>query len=410
MPQSAYSTPELPAASPRDWGLDPTRLRVIRDALQREIDAGRLPGSVVAIARRGRLLHLDAIGQRDPATGAAMTSDAIFAIASMTKPMTSVAILQLAEEGRVALGDPVSRYIPEFANLRVATSLDSTTLETRKPSRIPTLQDLLRHSSGFTYRDNGNSAAHKKYPPSSLGGPIKLTKSETIAALAESPLLFDPGTNWAYGYSTDVLGFVIEAVTGKSLGQVLAERICGPLAMVDTTFEPAPAQRLRYARPHATDVDTGIANPALMHDVADTVKWHGGGGGAVSTAIDYMRFIEMLRRGGSLGSTRCLGTLTTAHMTTDHLSARIEDRIADTMDPAAAGYGFGLGVAVRRQDGVSAIPGTKGDYYWSGAYGTYFWIDPARELSVVHMAITPGGARLRYRQLIRQLVYQAMTD
>ncbi|MEQ1649044.1 MAG: serine hydrolase domain-containing protein [Hyphomicrobiaceae bacterium] len=410
MQQSDHSAPELPSASPRDWGLDPTRLRIIRDALQREIDAGRLPGSVIAIARRGRLLHLDAIGQRDPATGAAITTDSIFAIASMTKPMTSVAILGLAEEGRMALGDPVSRYIPELANLRVVTSLDPTKLETRPPARIPTIQDLLRHSSGFTYRDNGTSAAHKKYPPSSIGGPIKLTKAETIAALAESPLLFDPGTNWTYGYSTDVLGFVVEAVTGKALGDVLQDRIWSPLAMTDTTFALTDAQRLRYARPHAKDVDTGITNAPLMHDIARDMKWHAGGGGAVSTVMDYIRFAEMLRRGGTLGSVRILGPNTVAHMTSDHLPNHIEDRIADTMDPAASGYGFGLGVAVRRSNGVSAIPGTKGDYYWSGVYGTYFWIDPIRELSVVHMAITPGPARLRYRQLIRQLVYQAMTE
>lgn len=410
MSLSAFSSSELPVANPRDSGLDPARLSTLRDALRREMDAGRCPGSVLAIARHGRLLHLEALGFRDPATKSAMTPDSVFAIASMTKPMTSVAIMQLAEQGIVCLGDPVSRFLPELAGLRVATSRDPDKLETRPPARIPTIQDMLRHTSGLTYRDNGTSAAHKRYPPSSIGAPVKLTKAETLAALAESPLLFDPGTDWAYGYSTDVLGFVVEAATGGTLGAYLEDHVWRPLGMTSTTFDLTPAHRDRYARPHAVDPDTNTATPKLMHELADTVKWHAGGGGAVSTAVDYIRFVEMLRRGGTFGQTRILGPRTVAHMVTDHLPERIEDRIADTMDPAAAGYGFGLGFAVRRQDGRSAVPGTKGDFYWSGVYGTYFWIDPERELSVVHMCLTPGPARLRYRQLIRQLVYQALAD
>lgn len=410
MPTSLFTSSDLPAASPRDCGVDQDRLGVLSQALRREVGDGQCPGSVLAIARRGKLVHLEAIGVRDPAAGDAMAPDTIFAIASMTKPMTSVAIMQLAERGLVCLGDPVSRYLPELAGLQVATNRDPEKLETRAPARIPTLQDLLRHTSGFTYRDNGTSAAHKLYPPSSVGGPIKLTKPETLAALAKSPLLFDPGSDWAYGYSTDVLGFVVEAVTGQTLGAYLDQNVWQALGMTSTTFDLNANHRARFARPLPVDPDTKAPNPKLMHDLADTMKWHAGGGGAVSTATDYIRFVEMIRRGGTFGKSRILGPRTVAHMTSDHLPQRIEDRIADTMDPAAAGYGFGLGFAVRRDDGRSAVPGSKGDHYWSGVYGTYFWIDPARELSAVHMCLTPGPARLRYRQLIRQLVYQALLD
>jgi CubicO group peptidase (beta-lactamase class C family) len=306
------------------------------------------------------------------------------------------------------LGDPVSEYLPELAKLKVASKFDATTLETRAPSRIPTIQDLLRHTSGFTYGERGASLLHKKYPASSVEGPFRLSKAETITMLAESPLLCDPGTQWNYGYSTDILGFVVEAVTGQSLGAFLSERLWTPLGMVDTGFELTPAQKPRYA--HALQVDpiSGKPQVTVMHTVDAPIHWHAGGGGCVSTAADYLKFAEMLRQGGSLGGVRILGPRTVAYMTSDHLQADSDDRIADTMDPGAAGYGFGLGVAVRRQQGRAAMMGSTGDFYWSGVFGTYFWCDPAQEMSVVFMAMAPGLMRLRYRQLVRGLVYQAV--
>ena len=404
-------TTSLPAAA----GFDPARVALIGTALEREIAEGRIPGAVLAIARGGKLAHLKAHGVRDPATGAAMAADAIFSIASMTKVMTSVAILMLHEEGRLLIGDPVSVYLPELARLKVATRYDAETLETRAPSRIPTIQDLLRHTSGLTYRESyppagGMTQLHKRYPASSVAGPFKFSKAETIAMLAESPLLFDPGSNWSYGYSTDVLGFVVEAISGKSLGGFLQERLWTPLGMADTSFVLPSAKQSRYA--HALPVDPGSGQPQvkIMHTSSETAKWDAGGGGCVSTAGDYIKFAEMLRQGGSLGGVRILGPRIVAYMTSDHLATTIGDRIADTMDPGAAGYGFGLGVAVRRQTGHSAMLGTQGDFYWSGVYGTYFWVDPVAKLSVVLMAMAPGLMRLRYRQLVRGLVYQAMAD
>jgi CubicO group peptidase (beta-lactamase class C family) len=397
---------DIARAEPESVGLSSVRLRRFGEAMRREVEAARMPGCVVAIARGGKLAHLEAIGYRDPAAKEPLKTDAIFSIASMTKPMTSAAIMMLVEEGRVLLGDPVSQYLPPLAELKVAEPGGGT----RAPKQIPTIQDLLRHTSGLTYKDRGTTPAHALYPGSSVWAAERLSKEETIAALAKSPLLFDPGSNWEYGFSNDVLGFVVEAVTGKSLGGFLQERLWAPLGMTDTSFALPAAKRSRYARALAKDPVTGNANPSIHHGSDRTQKWESGGGGSVSTAADYLRFTEMLRRGGRLGGADILGRGTVALMTSDHLPQSFNNMIADKMDPAATGYGFGLGFAVRRQNGIAAMAGSAGDHYWSGVYGTYFWIDPKEELSVVFMAAAPGLIRLRYRQMSRNLVYQALTS
>ena len=396
--------PALPRAEPESVGLSSARLRRIGEALRRDIEAAQLPGAVVGVMRGGKLAHLEAVGHRDPATREPLETDAIFSIASMTKAMTSVAVMGLVEEGRVLLADPVSKYLPPLSELRVAEPGGGT----RAPKQLPTIQDLLRHTSGLTYRDRGTTPAHALYPGSSVWAAERMAKDEVIAALAKAPLLFDPGSNWEYGFSTDVLGFLVEAVTGKPLGSVLQERVWAPLGMTDTSFALPAAKRARYALALPKDPVTGGANAIAHHATDKTQKWESGGGGTVSTATDYLRFAEMLRCGGKLGSTEILGRGTVALMTTDHLPASFTNMIADKMDPAATGYGFGLGVAVRRQDGIAAMAGSAGDFYWSGVYGTYFWVDPKEQLSVVFLAAAPGLIRLRYRQMTRNLVYQAL--
>lgn len=394
----------LARAEPESAGLSSPRLRRIGEALRREVEAGQIPGAVIGIMRGGKLAHLEAVGHRDPAAKAPLETDAIFSIASMTKAMTSTAIMCLVEEGRLLLADPVSKYLPPLAGLKVAEPGGTT----RAPKQLPTIQDLLRHTSGLTYRDRGTTPAHALYPGSSVWAAERMSKDDTIAALAKAPLLFDPGSDWEYGFSTDVLGFVVEAVTGKALGSFLQERVWGPLGMTDTSFALPAAKRSRYALALGKDPLTGGDNPAIHHGTDKTQKWESGGGGAVSTASDYLRFAEMLRRGGELGNAKVLGRGTVALMTADHLPASFNNMIADKMDPAATGYGFGLGFAVRRQDGIAAMAGSAGDYYWSGVYGTYFWVDPKEELTVVFMAAAPGLIRLRYRQMARNLVYQAL--
>ena len=397
--------PTLPRAEPESVGLSSARLRRIGEALRRDIEAAQLPGAVVGIMRAGKLAHLEAVGHRDPATREPLATDAIFSIASMTKAMTSAAVMGLVEEGRVLLADPVSKYLPPLSALRVVAEPGGGT---RAPKQLPTIQDLLRHTSGLTYRDRGTTPAHALYPGSSVWAAERLSKEEVIAALAKAPLLFDPGSNWEYGFSTDVLGFVVEAVTGKPLGSILQERVWNPLGMSDTGFALPAAKRARYALALPEDPVTRGPNALAHHATDKTQTWESGGGGAVATATDYLRFAEMLRCRGKLGATEILGRGTVALMTADHLPASFTNMIADKMDPAAAGYGFGLGVAVRRQDGIAAMAGSAGDFYWSGVYGTYFWVDPKEQLSVVFLAAAPGQIRLRYRQMLRNLVYQAL--
>jgi CubicO group peptidase (beta-lactamase class C family) len=394
---------------PAAVGLDNSRLGRIEAALAAEIRAGRLPGAVIAVARRGHLAYLGAVGTRDPSTGAAMTTDSIFSIASMTKPMTSVAIMQLFEQGRILLGDPVSAYLPAFADLKLGAIAPDGGLTRTALSRPPTVQDLLRHTSGLTYQNRGTTPMHKAYPGSSTSAALSLTRAQAIEALAACPLLFEPGTSWEYGFSTDVLGFIVEEVTGQSLGAYMAENIWSPVGMADTAFDLTDATRPRYARPLPKDPISGQPQ-TLYHERDGEKHWESGGGGAVSTAMDYLRFAEALRTSGTPAGANLLGPKTVRFMTSDHLPEASAARIADTMDPAAEGYGFGLGFAVRRTNGISAMSGTKGDYYWSGVFGTYFWIDPSEELTCVVMAACPGEMRLRYRQLVRALVYQAVVE
>ena len=408
MPQPSKISAFEPAHnSPESVGMSSVRLARIRRALEREIADKRIPGAVVAIQRRGTLVYLDAIGARDPAIGAPMRPDCIFSVASMTKLMVSVAIMMLYEEGRPLLSDPASKYLPELAGMRVAKSLDWP-LTTVPAEREFTIQDLLRHTSGLTYKTRGTSAAHKAHPDG-MRDLVRMSKAEFLAALGKAPLLYQPGTAWEYGLSTDVLGLIIEAITGETLGQHLHERLWAPLGMNDTSFALPEAKRDRYARAFPKDYLTG--EPVAIPHASPEFKprWELGGGGATSTAADYMRFLQMLLNGGELDGRRYLSRPTVKYMTSDHLGAKIENRVT-TMDPSCEGYGFGLGVAVRLQTGIAGAIGSAGDYYWSGVFGTYYWVDPAEGLAVVLMAMAPGQLRLRYRALMRPLVLQAIVD
>ena len=390
-------------------GFSNERLAVIAAALEREVELGHVPGCVIAAARHGRLAYQAACGVRDPAGSQAMTVDTLFSIASMTKPIVSVAALQLFEEGRLLLGDGIETHLPELQDMQVGELTSNGKLVLRPAARQPTIQDLLRHTSGLTYQNRGTSAVYQHYPGSSTSAPTMLTKEETLETLAECPLLFDPGSKWEYGFSTDVLGFVVEALTSATLGDTLKSTIFDPLGMNETRFELALTDHARYAHAFKTEPTTGQAN-SVMHVDGKERHWQTGGGGLVSTAADYLSFAQMLLDGGSAEGKRVLGRKTVELMTSDHLGPDIDNRIADTMDPACDGYGFGLGVAVRHEDGRSASAGTAGDFYWSGVYGTYFWVDPIEDLAVVFMAACPGPTRLRLRQLVRGLVYQAIAD
>ena len=406
--QAAPATAEV-SVKPEEVGFSSDRLSVLRQAFQREVDEARIPGCVLAVARQGQVLFHEAFGHSDPVAKTKMTTDTLFSIASMTKPVVSVATLQLFEQGRLLLGDGVGQHLAELTDLRVGEVARHGTLITRPASRQPTVQDLLRHTSGLTYQNRGTSAIYQRYPGSSASAPNLLTSDEMLATLAECPLLFDPGTKWEYGFSTDVLGFIVERLSDQQLGGYLQDNIFAPLGMKDTGFDLADGDRARYAKTFEKDPLTGT-KPVVLHTDGQTKHWQAGGAGLVSTSSDYMAFAQMLLQGGRHDAGDILGRKTVELMTSDHLGPEIDNRIADTMDPACEGYGFGLGVAVRRNDGMSASAGTAGDFYWSGVYGTYFWVDPIEELAVVFMAACPGLMRLRYRQMARGLVYQAIMD
>ena len=404
----------LPRVDPASVGLSAERLARIGTALKAEIEKGQLPGAVVAIARRGKLAYFESFGALDPETKAPMRPDAIFSIASMTKPIVSVGIMMLHEEGKLSIADPIGKHLPKLKDMKVAEfktdASGAFTFETKTPKRQPTIQDLLRHTSGIPYGARGNTPVHKMWPPSSSGTATAYTGAEFIDKISTLPLLYEPGTVWDYSLSVDVQGLIIEAVTGQPLGVFLAERIFNPLGMVDTAFAVPDAKKDRYAGVYPINPTTGKPQSVLHARTGKPLKLDCGGGCLASTASDYIRFSQMLLNGGELEGKRLLGKHTVAYMTSDHLGPEVQNNIY-VLDASRVGYGFGLGFAVRRQDGISGVAGSQGDYNWGGAYGTYFWNDPKEQLTVVYMAHTPGpGVRQHHRALMHALALQAIVE
>jgi CubicO group peptidase (beta-lactamase class C family) len=400
----------LPRARPEDVGLSSERLGAITKVLNADIARGRIPGAVIAVARKGKLIYFEAFGFRDKVAGVPMTKDTIFNIASMTKPMAAVAALQLYEQGKLLVDDPVSAYFPKFADMQVAVLDDDGNAITGKvPARKPiTLRDLMMHTSGLVYGGRGNTAVHKLYPGGSAPAGTSMTGAEFIDRLAAQPLLHQPGTVWDYGFGLDVLGQVVEKISGQTLGQYFQEHITKPLGMNDTAFFIPAEKAARYAKALPIDPDSGKpqeVNPVLTQPL----KFECGGGCLSSTAGDYMRFALMLMNTGAYGETRILGRKTAEYMLTNQLGPDVKNLIANA-DPTRADYGFGLGLAVRTQPGIGRLMGSVGDFNWPGASGTNWWADPKEELAVVFMAHSPGPIRWHYRQMINALVYQAIVD
>ncbi len=386
--------PALPHAHPADVGLCPERTQRLMDVLRREVASGRLPGAVAMIARKGHIALFEALGQQDPATGTPMQTDSIFRIYSMTKPVVSVAVMMLVERGQLLLSDPVSRWLPEFANQQVATAQG---LEPVK--QAATVQDLLRHTAGLTYEFLGTSPVQQQYGQLKIASRER-TNAEFCQTLAAVPLQFQPGSVWAYSRATDVLGRLVEVVSGQGLGAFLQAEIFGPLGMVDTGFAVPPEQHHRIAEPFAHDPDGGV--PMKVLEPRQVPAMEGGGGGLMSTAMDYTRFLQCLRNRGELDGVRLLGPHTVDYMTADHLGRIPAD---GTLLPP--GHGFGLGFAVRTHLGLSPVPGSVGLYYWGGIAGTTFFVDPALDMYAMLMVQAPNQ-RDYYRPLFRDLVYAAL--
>jgi CubicO group peptidase (beta-lactamase class C family) len=396
-------------------GFSAERLLRIRPAIQAEVDADRTPGAVVIIARNGKIAYAEAIGFQDKAAGKPLKRDSIFAAYSMTKPLVSVVTMMLVEEGKLQLADPVSKFFPAFANMQVLANPADPDSTTVPATRQILVHDLLRHTSGIGYAEFTRYQSLKNaYIAAGLFSKetpwlwITLTPEQQVEAFAKAPLLWQPGSTWEYGLSVDLLGRVLEKVSGKRLGVLLEEKLLGPLGMSDTSFVVPQSKANRIAQPLAKDPITGEPNPVML-DLTQPQGNDAGGAGIATTADDYLKFCQMMLNGGSYQGHRYLSRSTVAWMTSDHLGPKV----ATPLQPGelligAQGYTFGLGFMVRQGQGMANVPGSEGDYSWAGIAGTFFWIDPKEHLIGILMAQTPGQIRPYYRRLMRQLTYQAL--
>ena len=388
------------AHRPEDAGFSSERLEKDREVLRADVEAKRFPGAVLLMARNGKIAFYEVVGYQDRAAETPMKKDSIFRIASMSKPITSVAAMILAEENKLDLAAPVAQYLPEFKDVKVGP-------EGAPPKRPMTVQDLMRHTSGLTYGLFGNSPVDQMYRKANIFGAKSL--EEMVKTIAGMPLLHQPGEFWEYSVSTDVLGRVVEVVSGMDLDSFVRERVTGPLKMNDTGFwVKAPAvSRLAKA--------DGQPN-ALFENATQKPNIFSGGGGMLSTAGDYARFCQMLLNGGELDGTRILAPKTIALMTSDQLPANVERHtpVALAIGPFGPvpemGTSFGLGFAVRVDAGRNPMPGSIGDFSWAGITGPLFWVDPQTKLLAVLMAQAPQTQLNVIWRQTRMMVYQALTN
>jgi CubicO group peptidase (beta-lactamase class C family) len=400
---------------PAEVGFDADRLRRIDSHFASYVDDGRLPGWLALVSRRGEIAHLSTYGARDMASGAPVETDTLFRIYSMTKPITSVAAMILYEEGALELTDPVSRYIPSFADMRIydkGMAVKPITHPAAEPVRI---WHLLTHTAGLVYGFQHVSVVDEIYRLAGLnrGFPRDLDLAQVVDRMAGLPLLFEPGSQWNYSVATDVLGRVVEVVSGQSLDTFFTERIFGPLGMTDTAFSIGRDKADRMASMYSAD-SGGLAVPLDMGDTAfQRPAALSGGGGLISSAADYHRFTQMLLRGGELDGARVLSPRTLAYMTRNHLPGKAD--LEDFGRPvfaeiSYAGVGFGLGFAVVQDPAKYKSVASEGEYNWGGAASTAFWVDPAEEVTVVFLTqLTPSSTH-PIRNQLRQLVYQALID
>ncbi len=403
-------------SKPEEVGVASARLARIKHLFEADVGKGAIPGAVTLIARHGKLAYLEAFGFRDREQRLPMATDSIFRIASMTKPLVSIAIMQLAEEGRLRLVNPISVYLPELKDLRVGVEVAGAggkpELRLEPARREMTVQDLLRHTSGLTYGQFGDSLVKQAYRGANLFDP-KQTTAEFVSKLSRLPLQNQPGEVWDYSMSTDVLGRLVEVISGEELDRYIQARITAPLGMKDTGFAVAAENAARIAEPQI-DAVTG-KRPAMARGLTARPNFLSGGGGMVSTAPDYLRLAQMLLNGGELDGARIVSRSTVALMTSDHLPPRVgfsastRAQFEESSPSPEFGQGFGLGFCVRKDPGRNPAPGSVGDYYWSGVHGTYFWVDPQQQLVGVLMLCAPE-LRRHYRALMRQLVYQALEE
>ncbi len=400
--------------APEDVGLSSQQLGRVRDWGQRLVDSGRLAGVTTMVARRGRVAQLHCCGMADQAAGLPMAPDTIVRIYSMTKPLTSVAVMMLYEEGRFQLDDPVSQFLPCFTTMRVAAGGQRGKIDTVPAARPITIRDLLTHTSGLTYGFMQSTLVDALYRDEGIDfQTAECTLGELVERAAALPLLAQPGAEWNYSIATDVLGHLVATVSGEPFGDFLMNRVVAPLGMIDTSFH-VPAQKAgRFAANYAPSAAGGVTlldDPATSRYLSPRAICSGGGG-LVSTAGDYMRFCQFVLNRGELDGVRLLGRKTVELMTGNHLRG---DMAAMGMprfsESSYEGIGFGLGFSVMLDPARAQIVGTPGEVAWGGAASTAFWVDPAEELAVVLLTQLTPSSTYPIRRELRVLTYAALVD
>ncbi|MGC4805150.1 serine hydrolase domain-containing protein [Micromonospora sp. DT233] len=405
------------STDPDRIGFDPARLARIDEHFGRYVDDGRLAGWQIVVTRRGEIAHSSTYGLRDREAGTPVEADTLWRIYSMTKPITSVAAMMLWEEGRFELTDPISRWLPEFADVRVyekGSALQPYTSPAVEPIRV---WHLLTHTAGLTYGFAQVSVVDGLYRAAgfNFGVPAGADLATAVRGLARLPLLFQPGSGWNYGVSTDVLGRLVEVVSGQPLDRFFADRILGPLGMTDTRWWVDEPDAKRLAALYTPNPATGRAfrADAIGRAALAEPPWLSGGGGLISTAADYHRFTQLLLRGGKLDGVRLLGPRTVRFMTRNHLPGGRDLASfspAELTETVLDGVGFGLGFAVVDDPVPSRVPSSVGEYHWGGMASTAFWVDPAEELTaLLFTQLMPSGT-YPLRSQLRQLVYSALVD
>jgi CubicO group peptidase (beta-lactamase class C family) len=400
---AASSTRDLATAKPEDVGMSSERLERLSAAMQKVIDGKQLAGISTMIARHGKIVHFETFGWQNLETKTSMAKDTIFRIYSMSKPITGVALMMLFEEGKFRLADPVEKYIPEWKGMKVASGYGAEAPATEPANHPMTIRELMSHTAGFTYGIFSESQVDKMYRDAGVLDPSSTLK-DMIDKLAKIPLRQQPGTKWQYSVSVDVQGYLVEVLSGQPFDQYLEQRLFGPLGMKDTAFDVPAAKATRFAQVYNYDPDgTLVAREGGLggRNYLEPAKFFSGGGGLVSTSTDYMRFCQMLLNGGELDGVRILSPMTIKLMASNQLPKAIPEM--------APGTGFGLDFAVV-QDPVEAGTYSKGEYYWGGAAGTWFWIDPVEDLVFVGMIQQFGEKRPDLRPVSRQLTYQAILE
>jgi CubicO group peptidase (beta-lactamase class C family) len=403
-------------AAPEDVGMSSSRLRNVSRLVQRYIDERKLAGAISVVARRGKLVHLETYGNMDDERQKPMRSDTIFRFYSMTKPIASVGLMMLYEEGRFQLEDPASKFMPELQDVQVFTGGTADIPEARAASRQMSVRDLLMHTSGLTGRDAASPVGELYRRAGFRGADSDFNLAEMVRRLGRIPLQVDPGSQWIYGISTDLVGYLCEVISGLPFDRYLEERILGPLGMVDTSFSVPGSKVERFAANYGPDAG-GSKQYRLVDDPSTSPysrprTYFSGSGGIVSTAADYYRFCSMLLNGGELDGVRILGPRTLQLMTMNHLPGGkdLATMAQSAGETAREGIGFGLGFAVLLDPAVAQIVGTPGEFYWGGAASTAFFVNPKDELIMIFLTQLRPSSTYPIRRELRATIYSAIID